>query len=144
MLITIINGPNLNLIGSRETSIYGTQTMDEMLFNIRRDFPQVEFDYFQSNQEGALIDKLQQIPQETDGIIINAGGLSHTSIALADAVAAVKITVIEVHISNIAAREAYRHHSYITAHCQGIIAGLGLAGYLLAVRYLVDQKNMQR
>lgn len=144
MLITIINGPNLNLIGSRETSIYGTQTMDEMLFNIRRDFPQVEFDYFQSNQEGALIDKLQQIPQETDGIIINAGGLSHTSISLADAVAAVKITVIEVHISNIAAREAYRHHSYITAHCQGIIAGLGLAGYLLAVRYLVDQKNMQR
>ena len=83
------------------------------------------------------------IPQETDGIIINAGGLSHTSIALADAVAAVKITVVEVHISNIAAREAYRHHSYITAHCQGIIAGLGLAGYLLAVRYLVDQKNMQ-
>lgn len=144
MLITIINGPNLNLIGSRETSIYGTQTMDEMLFNIRRDFPQVELDYFQSNQEGALIDKLQQIPQETDGIIINAGGLSHTSIALADAVAAVKITVVEVHISNIAAREAYRHHSYITAHCQGIIAGLGLAGYLLAVRYLVDQKNMQR
>lgn len=143
MLITIINGPNLNLIGSRETSIYGTQTMDEMLFNIRRDFPQVELDYFQSNQEGALIDKLQQIPQETDGIIINAGGLSHTSIALADAVAAVKITVVEVHISNIAAREAYRHHSYITAHCQGIIAGLGLAGYLLAVRYLVDQKNMQ-
>ena len=143
MLITIINGPNLNLIGSRETSIYGTQTMDEMLFNIRRDFPQVELDYFQSNQEGALIDKLQQIPQETDGIIINAGGLSHTPIALADAVAAVKITVVEVHISNIAAREAYRHHSYITAHCQGIIAGLGLAGYLLAVRYLVDQKNMQ-
>ena len=143
MLITIINGPNLYLIGSRETSIYGTQTMDEMLFNIRRDFPQVELDYFQSNQEGALIDKLQQIPQETDGIIINAGGLSHTSIALADAVAAVKITVVEVHISNIAAREAYRHHSYITAHCQGIIAGLGLAGYLLAVRYLVDQKNMQ-
>lgn len=144
MHITIINGPNLNLTGSREPALYGTRSMGDMLQELERAYPEVEFDYFQSNHEGVLIDKLQHIAGKTDGIVLNAGGLSHTSVALADAVAASAAVLIEVHITNIAAREAYRRHSYITAACRGIISGLGLEGYRLAVQYLLAQTPAAR
>lgn len=137
MHITIINGPNLNLLGTREPEIYGNQSFEDFFAQLKTRFPAVSFDYFQSNHEGALIDKLQQVSALTEGIILNAAAYSHTSIALADTIAAITTPVVEVHISNIHAREQYRQHSYTAAQCKGVIAGLGLEGYALAVAYFL-------
>ncbi|MCO6461181.1 MAG: 3-dehydroquinate dehydratase [Saprospiraceae bacterium] len=137
MRIAIINGPNLNLIGIREKEIYGSRTFDDFLAELRQQYPDVEFLYYQSNVEGELINDIQETGFIADGIILNAGAYTHTSLAIADAVAAVKAPVIEVHISNISAREPVRHDSHLTAKCVGIISGLGLDGYRLAVEWLV-------
>jgi 3-dehydroquinate dehydratase II len=137
MNLLIINGPNLNLLGKREPSIYGAQTFEEYFESLKAAYPQVNLHYFQSNHEGALIDKIHEVGFTFDGIIINAGAYTHTSIAIADAIGAISTPVIEVHISNIHAREAYRHHSYLGAKCVGSIVGLGLKGYRLAVAYFV-------
>lgn len=136
MKILIINGPNLNLLGKREPEIYGNRTFEQFLAELQAGFPQIEIDYFQSNHEGALIDRIHEAGFSTDGIILNAGAYTHTSIALADAIAAVPAPVIEVHISNVHQRESFRHHSYLSAKCVGSIVGLGLEGYRLAVKYL--------
>lgn len=136
--ILIINGPNLNLLGKREPHIYGNQTFMDYLKTAEALFPDVQLRYFQSNHEGELIDKIHELGFEVDGIVINAGAYTHTSIALADALSAVTAPAIEVHISNVHARESYRHHSYLSAKCKGVIAGLGLQGYELAIRYLVN------
>ncbi|MCS7036385.1 MAG: type II 3-dehydroquinate dehydratase [Saprospiraceae bacterium] len=141
MRILIINGPNLNLLGHREPQWYGNVSFETFLEELRQRFPQVQIEYFQSNSEGALIDSLHQLGQQADGIVINAGAYAHTSIALADALAAVGRPTIEVHISNVFARETYRHHSYLTARCIGCIIGLGLEGYALAIEYLLRQQN---
>lgn len=132
--ILIINGPNLNLLGTREPEIYGSQTFVDYLKTLQNTFhDSIEISYFQSNHEGELIDKLHEKGFSLDGIILNAGGLTHTSVALGDAVAAIKTPVIEIHISNVHAREEFRHHSFLSAKCKGIIVGLGLKGYELAL-----------
>lgn len=131
--ISIINGPNLNLTGKREPEVYGTTTMEQLVDSLRTAFPDVEISYFQSNIEGELIDRIQQVGFSADGIVINAGGYSHTSVAIHDALKAVPAPAIEVHISNIFAREEYRHHSLISPACRGMICGLGLKGYHLAI-----------
>ncbi|KAA0991580.1 type II 3-dehydroquinate dehydratase [Dyadobacter aurulentus] len=136
--ILILNGPNLNLLGKREPTVYGNQSFEDYFSTLKNAFPEIELHYFQSNHEGALIDKIHEAGFTFDGIIINAGGLTHTSIALADALSAVTTPALEVHISNIHAREAFRHHSYLTSRCKGMICGLGLKGYELAVRYFND------
>lgn len=138
MKVIIINGPNLNLLGKREPEIYGTQTFEEYFNELKTQFPQIQLEYFQSNVEGELINKLHEIGFTYDGIILNAGGYTHTSVALADAVASIKTKVIEVHISNIFAREEYRHISLLSKNCIGIISGLGLKGYEMALRFFVD------
>ena len=129
--IEIINGPNLNLTGMREPEVYGTTTMEEYLDGLRARFPEVEITYFQSNVEGELIDRIQQVGFRYDGLIVNLGGYSHTSVALRDALLAVPAPKVEVHLSNIFAREEYRHHSLITSACRGMVCGLGLQGYSL-------------
>lgn len=139
MQIAIINGPNLNLQGLREPSVYGEETFPQVMQDLRMAFPKVKFTYFQSNVEGLLIDEIQRVGFEWQGIVINAGGYSHTSVALHDALLAVPATAVEVHISNIFAREEYRHHSLLTNACCGMICGLGLQGYRLAVEYLLAQ-----
>ncbi len=139
MKITIINGPNLNLLGKRETDIYGKSSFEDYFKKLTRQFDKVELTYFQSNHEGELLDKLHEIGFSEDGIVLNAGAYTHTSIALADAIAAINTPVIEVHISNVFAREAFRHHSYTAKNCVGSISGLGLKGYELALRYLIDK-----
>ena len=131
--IEIINGPNLNLTGRREPEVYGTTTMEQYLEKLRGRFPEVQLGYFQSNVEGELIDHIQQVGFEADGLIVNLGGYSHTSVALRDALLAVSAPAVEVHISNIFAREDYRHHSLVTSACLGMVCGLGLAGYELAI-----------
>lgn len=136
--ILIINGPNLNLLGKREPGIYGSQTFEAYLEGLRATFRGIELHYFQSNHEGALIDKIHEVGFDFQGIVINAGGLTHTSVALADALSAVAAPAVEVHISNIHAREAFRHHSYLSSRCKGMICGLGLKGYELAVRFLTE------
>lgn len=133
MRILILNGPNLNLLGKREPEVYGYATFDDVFADLKAKFPQIAFEYFQSNVEGELINKLHEYGFAFDGIIFNPGGYTHTSIALGDAVAAIKTPVIEVHISNIFAREEYRHISYIAPKAKGSIAGLGIDGYRLAV-----------
>lgn len=133
--ILILNGPNLNLLGKREPGVYGNQSFEDYFETLKSLFPDIELHYYQSNHEGALIDKIHEVGFAFDGIVINAGGYTHTSIALADALSAVTTPAVEVHISNIHAREAFRHHSYLTARCKGMICGLGLKGYELAVRY---------
>ncbi|MBK8428888.1 MAG: type II 3-dehydroquinate dehydratase [Lewinellaceae bacterium] len=140
MKILIINGPNLNLLGKREPEIYGNRSFEQFLDELRGQFPHVELDYFQSNHEGALIDRIQETGFSTDGIVLNAGAFTHTSIALADAVGAITTPVIEVHISNVHKRESFRHHSYLSAKCVGCIVGLGLDGYRLAVEYFKGQQ----
>ena len=135
MKIIIINGPNLNLLGVREKSIYGDQDFESFFESIKKTNSEVDLEYFQSNHEGSIIDKIHEVGFSYDGIILNAGGLTHTSVALTDAVAGVKTPTLEVHISNIHARESFRHHSYLTKNCVGIIAGLGLKGYQLAIDY---------
>ncbi len=136
MRIILINGPNLNLLGRREPQWYGQTSFEAFLEDLNRRFDGIHLNYFQSNSEGALIDYLQQEGPQADGIVINAGAYAHTSIALADALAAVSKPTVEVHISNVFAREAFRHHSYLTARCIGCIVGLGLEGYALAIDYL--------
>lgn len=138
--ILILNGPNLNLLGTREPDIYGNRSFVDYLKTVEQGFPDVQIHYFQSNHEGELIDKLHELGFSVDGIVINAGALTHTSIALADALAAVSAPAVEVHISNVHAREAFRHHSYLSAKSKGVIVGLGLMGYELAVRYLLSEK----
>lgn len=136
--ILILNGPNLNLLGKREPGVYGNQSFEDYLGELRNLFPDVELHYFQSNHEGAMIDKIHETGFSFNGIIINAGGYTHTSIALADALSAVTTPAVEVHISNIHARESFRHHSYLTSRCKGMICGLGLKGYEMAIRYFIQ------
>ena len=136
--IEIINGPNLNLTGRREPEVYGTVGVEQYLDTLRGQFPDVEIVYYQSNVEGELIDRIQRAGFEADGLIVNLGGYSHTSVALRDALLAVPAQKVEVHLSNIFAREDYRHHSLITSACRGIVCGLGLQGYALALRALLD------
>ena len=133
MKILILNGPNLNLLGKREPEIYGNETFEDFFEKLKRDFPEMELHYFQSNVEGEIINKLQEAGFSFDGIILNAGGYTHTSVAIADAVAAIPAPVIEVHISNIYAREEFRQKSLLSPVCRGIIQGLGIEGYRLAV-----------
>jgi 3-dehydroquinate dehydratase II len=137
--ILILNGPNLNLLGKREPGVYGNQSFEDYFETLKGIFPEVELHYYQSNHEGAMIDKIHETGFSFDGIVINAGGYTHTSIALADALSAVTTPAVEVHISNIHARESFRHHSYLTARCKGMICGLGLKGYELAVRYFLNE-----
>jgi 3-dehydroquinate dehydratase-2 len=133
MKIQIINGPNLNLLGLREPSIYGSEGFDSYISQLRELYSIIEIDYYQSNVEGELINKLHEVGFSYDGIVINAGGYTHTSVALADAIAAIKTPVVEVHISNIYAREEYRHVSLTGKNCKGVLTGFGLDGYRLAI-----------
>ena len=133
MTIQIINGPNLNLLGVREPSGYGSTSFDDFLPRLGACFPDVQIDYFQSNIEGELIDKLQAVGFQCDGIVLNAGAYTHTSIALADCIRAISAPVVEVHISNVHQREAFRHQSMIAAACRGVICGFGLDSYRLAI-----------
>jgi 3-dehydroquinate dehydratase II len=137
MHIAIINGPNLNLLGTREPQVYGSQTFEQYYEELRAKYPAVTFSYFQSNVEGELINELQRVGFSSDGIILNPGGYTHTSVAIGDAIAAIKAPVIEVHISNIHAREEFRRISHVSAKARGTIAGLGLKGYELAVRFFL-------
>ena len=139
MRIAIINGPNLNLLGKREPEIYGERGFKSFLDELYEAFPDVEFSYYQSNVEGELIDELQQIGFTVDGIIFNAGGYTHTSVAIGDAIASIESPVIEVHISNVHAREEYRHQSLMAKHCAGVITGFGLDSYRLAVEAILKQ-----
>lgn len=139
MKLIIINGPNLNLLGKRETDIYGNQPFEDYFQKLKNDYPNTRLEYFQNNSEGLLIDKIHEVGFSYDGIIINGGAYAHTSIAIADALAAIKTPSIEVHISNVHAREAFRHHSYFTKNCVGIISGLGLKGYELAIQYFINR-----
>ncbi|MEJ7559414.1 MAG: type II 3-dehydroquinate dehydratase [Pedobacter sp.] len=133
MKIQIINGPNLNLLGLREPGIYGSQSFEDYLIGLQELYSIIQIDYFQSNVEGELINKLHAVGFEYDGIIINGGAYTHTSIAIADAIAGIKTPVIEVHISNIYAREEYRHMSLTGKHCRGVLTGFGMDGYRLAI-----------
>ena len=133
MKILIINGPNLNLLGKREKNIYGNAGFNEFLENLRSQYPDIEIEYFQSNVEGEIINKLHEHGFSADGIILNAGGYTHTSVSIADAVRAIDSPVVEVHISNIFSREDYRHKSYIAPHAKGSISGFGMDSYRLAV-----------
>ena len=133
MKLIIINGPNLNLLGTRETSVYGDQTIDDYFKTLQNRFKNIELTYYQSNVEGELINKLHELGFSYDGIIFNAGGYTHTSVALRDAIAAIKTPVIEVHISNVYAREDFRHTSLIAPKCKGSISGFGLDSYRLAI-----------
>ena len=138
MKILIINGPNLNLLGTREPQHYGTGTMDSVLDALKNQYPDVQFDYYQSNVEGFLIDRLHQTLEEPcDGVVLNAGAYTHTSVALRDAIAAIKVPVVEVHISNVHSREEFRHRSLISAVCKGVICGFGLDSYRLGVEALL-------
>lgn len=137
MKIMIINGPNLNLLGKREPDIYGNRSFDEFLQMLRHDFTQTEIDYYQSNVEGELIDKLQEVGFSYDGIVLNAGAYTHTSIALLDCIRSIATPVVEIHISNVHAREEFRHKSMISSACKGVIAGFGLNSYKLAIEGIV-------
>ena len=131
--ILIINGPNLNLLGKREPEVYGTLTFEAYFETLKSKFPDFQLEYYQSNVEGLLIDKIHEVGFNFDGIIINAGAYTHTSIAIADAIRAVKTPVIEVHISNVYSREEFRHHSYLSAACKACVVGFGLDSYRLAL-----------
>ena len=133
MRVIIINGPNLNLLGQREPSVYGADSFEAYFATLQRAYPQLELSYFQSNHEGALLDKLHEVGFSYDGIILNAGAYTHTSVALHDAIGAITTPVVEVHISNTFAREAFRHHSYIAAVAKGVIVGFGMESYRLAL-----------
>jgi 3-dehydroquinate dehydratase II len=138
MKLQIINGPNLNLLGKREPEKYGNKSFEDYLVALRNNYPKLKIDYYQSNVEGELINKIQETGFEYDGIILNAGGYTHTSVSIADAVAAVNAPVIEVHITNISGREGFRHDSIVGKFCRGSIIGLGLFGYKLAIEALVE------
>ena len=136
MRCIIINGPNLNLLGVREPSIYGSEGFDTYFTELQQKFSDVSLEYFQSNHEGELVSKLQEVGFSYEGIVLNAAAYTHTSLAIGDVVAAISTPVVEVHISNVYAREAFRHHSYVSPHAAGVIVGCGLDGYRLAVEYL--------
>ena len=138
MKIAIINGPNLNLLGKRETDIYGNQSFDIFMQELKNKFPQVEFSYYQSNVEGELVNEIQRVGFDYDGIIINPAAYTHTSVAIGDAIAAVKTRVIEVHISNVHAREDFRKLSHVSGKSVGSIFGLGLKGYELAIQWFLE------
>ena len=135
--IQIINGPNLNLLGRREPGIYGARSFEDYLKTLRQRYPNVQLDYYQSNHEGALIDKLHEVGFEANGIVLNAGAYTHTSVALHDAIRAIEAPVIEVHISKVHQREEFRHKSLISAACKGVICGFGLDSYRLAIEGLI-------
>ena len=138
MKITIINGPNLNLLGKRETAVYGNESFDDYFEKLKKKYPAVEFQYFQSNIEGELINEIQHNGYSGDGIIINPGGYTHTSVAIGDAIAAITTPVAEVHISNIFARDEFRKLSHVSGKAVGIISGFGMKGYELAVEYFIN------
>jgi 3-dehydroquinate dehydratase-2 len=138
MKIQIINGPNLNLLGVREKSIYGDSSFETYLVELRKHYPTIEIDYYQSNVEGELINKIHEIGFSYDGVVLNAGAYTHTSVAIADAIAAIKTPVIEVHISNVYKREEFRHHSMLAASCKGVIAGFGMDSYRLGVESFIN------
>ena len=140
MKIAIINGPNLNLLGKREPEVYGSLSFEQYLQQLQAQYPSVLFTYFQSNVEGELINAIQAAGADADGIVLNPGGYTHTSVAIGDAIAAIAVPVVEVHISNINAREDFRKISHVSAKAKGTIAGLGLTGYALAVQWLMGQK----
>jgi len=144
MHIAIINGPNLNLIGKREPAIYGTETFEDYFHKWESRFPDIRLSYYQSNVEGELINKIQQEGFSVDGIILNPGGYTHTSVAIGDAVAGVETPVVEVHLSNIFAREEFRKVSFVSPHCRGVISGLGLDGYTLAIEFLINHIKKSR
>ena len=141
MKIAIINGPNLNLLGKRETDVYGNMPFEVYLEQLKLAFPSVAFHYYQSNVEGELINEIQKVGFDYDGIVLNPGGYTHTSVALGDAIAAIKAPVIEVHISNVHAREDFRKMSHVSGKSAGSIFGLGLKGYELAVKWFVDKTS---
>ncbi len=141
MKIAIINGPNLNLLGKRETDIYGNMPFEQFYVLLQQKFPAVEWSYFQSNVEGELINELQRVGFDHDGIIFNPGGYTHTSVAIGDAIAAIKTPVVEVHISNVHAREDFRKLSHVSGKAAGSIIGLGLNGYELAINYFLSKNG---
>ncbi|MDR1763765.1 MAG: type II 3-dehydroquinate dehydratase [Dysgonamonadaceae bacterium] len=141
MKIQIINGPNLNLLGVREPEIYGSVSFDSYLNILKKQFPDVEIAYFQSNSEGGIIDKLHETGFSSDGIVLNAGAYTHTSLAIHDAIKSIKTPVIEVHISNVHSREKIRRKSLISAACKGVIAGFGMDSYRLAINYFANVGN---
>ena len=138
MKIQIVNGPNLNLLGVREPGIYGSESFESYLPKLREQYPDVEIEYYQSNVEGELINKIQEVGFSFYGIVLNAGAYTHTSIALHDCIRAIKCPVVEVHISNVHQREDFRHNSYISAVCKGVVCGFGLNSYRLAIEGLLD------
>jgi 3-dehydroquinate dehydratase-2 len=139
MKITIINGPNLNLLGKREISVYGLKSFEDYFGELKAKFPQVDLQYFQSNVEGEMINKLHEVGFSDGGVVMNAGGYTHTSVAIADAIAGIEAPVVEVHISNTHAREEFRHNSLSAGNCLAVIAGLGLYGYDAAIEFLISR-----
>ena len=140
MRIQIINGPNLNLLGKRETSVYGTQSFEHYFDELKKRFSSVELYYYQSNVEGEIVNKIHEVGFSFDGIIINAGAYTHTSVAIHDALGGITTPAVEVHISNVYAREEFRHKSLITSKCAGMLTGFGMEGYALAVQYFFNKK----
>jgi 3-dehydroquinate dehydratase-2 len=140
MNIQIINGPNLNLLGKRETSIYGSESFEVFFEQLKKRFPSGNLSYYQSNVEGELVNKLHEVGFSCDGIILNAGAYTHTSVAIHDAIAGIESPVVEVHISNVYSREEFRHISLITSKCVGLITGFGLEGYAMALNYFLERK----
>lgn len=141
MKILIVNGPNLNLLGKREPGIYGSESFEQYFETLRKRFPDVELHYYQSNVEGELINKLHETGFTFDGIVLNAGAYTHTSVAIHDAIGAIKTPVIEVHISNVYGREEFRHKSLITSKCIGLLTGFGMEGYAMAINYFNTRKG---
>jgi 3-dehydroquinate dehydratase II len=141
MKIQIINGPNLNLLGKREPEVYGSKSFDTFFSELTKKFPDAELSFYQSNIEGELINKLHEVGFSFDGVVLNAGAYTHTSVALHDAIGAIKAPVVEVHISNVYAREEFRHKSLITSKCVGLITGFGLEGYAMAIQYIQQSKK---
>lgn len=138
MKLIIINGPNLNLLGKREPSVYGHDSFDDYFNRLKEEFKSISIEYYQSNVEGEIVNKLHEVGFEYDGIVLNAGAYTHTSVAISDAIAAIRSPVIEVHISNIYKREEYRHKSIISAHCKGMISGFGMESYRLACWHFIN------
>jgi 3-dehydroquinate dehydratase II len=141
MKIQIINGPNLNLLGKRETSIYGNQSFEDFFKSLKERYADLELHYYQSNVEGEIVNKLHEVGFSFDGIVLNAGAYTHTSVAIHDAIAGIKTPVIEVHISNVYGREEFRHKSLITSKCIGLLTGFGMEGYALALEYFRNTKS---
>lgn len=139
MKVLVLNGPNLNLLGQREPGIYGSDSFDSILVDLKEHFPDHQLEYYQSNVEGDLINKLHEVGFEYDGIVFNAGAYTHTSVAIGDAVAAINTPVIEVHLSNVHSREEYRHVSMMAKHCKGVISGFGAVSYRLAIQALIAE-----